>query len=351
MTHHPDSSSRRGAALLSLGVGVLMLAGKWLAYLLTGSHAILSDALESVVHVMATAFAFASILLNARPPDASYPYGYGKISYFSAGFEGGLIALAGLAIVYEAVEGLISGHALTRLDLGLALILAASVANLVLGLFLIRAGKRSRSLILVADGQHVLADSYTSFGVVFGIGLVMATGLTWLDGVVALLVGANILWTGYGLVREGVSGLMDRADPLLLARIVDALQAGRQPGWVDVHLLRAWQSGDRTFVDFHLVVPEDWTVVRLHEANHACEDLLRAALGEATEATIHFDPDRPGRYDASRPWTVATAVRATSRPVPVSEGARPDHDPASVMAAPLADGKEVESDPNPSILA
>ncbi|WP_435015929.1 cation diffusion facilitator family transporter [Tundrisphaera sp. TA3] len=335
MSQHPDTSSRRWAALLSLGVGVLMLAGKWVAYLLTGSNAILSDALESVVHVAATAFAFASIVLNARPPDAAYPYGYGKISYFSAGFEGALIALAGAVIVYEAGDGLIHGAELTRLDAGMAIILAASVANLALGLYLLRAGKRSNSLILIADGHHVLADSYTSFGVVLGVGLVLATGLTWLDGVVALIVGVNILWTGYGLVREGFSGLMDRADPSLLDRIVSALQAGRQPGWIDIHLLRAWQAGDRTFVDFHLVVPEDWTVGLLHEANHACDDLLRAALGDAAEVNIHFDPDRPGAYDARRPWTVATAIRQASPAREAAAPAGPGRTPEIRRADPL----------------
>jgi cation diffusion facilitator family transporter len=309
MSHnHPHEGGRQAAAVLSLVVGVGMLLGKWGAYLITGSHAILSDALESVVHVAATAFALVSIRLSARPPDPKYPYGYGKITFFSAGFEGGLIALAALAILYEAIQGFIRGEPLRRLDLGLAIIFVASVVNLALGLWLIRKGKATKSLILEADGEHVLTDSYTSFGVVAGVALVLLTKLEWLDGVVAIAVGLNILWTGYRLVREAVTGLMDRADPAVLEKIVGALQQGRRPGWIDLHQLRSWQAGDRTYVDFHLVVPEDWSVVQLHETNDQCRDLLRASLGMPTDVIIHFDPDM-SRFDGRTPWTVAHAVR------------------------------------------
>jgi cation diffusion facilitator family transporter len=317
MSHAPSPhyAARRRAALVSLVVGVGMLGGKWAAYLLTGSHAILSDALESVVHVVATAFALASIVLSGRPPSAKYPYGYGKIAYFSAGFEGGLIALAAVAILYEAIRGLIWGQELRRLDLGLVLIFLASAINLALGLMLVRQGRRTHSLILVADGQHVLTDAYTSFGVVAGVALVRMTGWNWLDGAVAIAVAVNILWTGYHLVREGVTGLMDRADFALLSRIVAALQAGRRPGWIDLHQLRAWQAGDRTFVDFHLVVPPHLTVVELHQINDDCHLLLRDLPGEATEVIIHFDPDRPDApFDPHTPWTVESAVRTPGPP-------------------------------------
>lgn len=313
--------ARRSAALLSLAVGFLMLFGKWTAFVITGSYAILSDALESVVHVVATAFALASIVLAARPPDMKYPYGYGKIGYFSAGFEGGLIALAGLAILYEATLGLIRGSEPSRLDLGMLLIAAAAGINLVLGLFLIRLGKRTNSLILTADGQHVLADSWTSFGVLVGVALVYLTHLSWLDGLVAIGFGLNILWTGWTLVRESFSGLMDRADPVLLGRIVAALQAAREPGWIDVHQLRAWQAGDRVFVDFHLAVPHEWTVSRIHDCNDRIHDLLRELLGDETELIVHFDPDRPD-FDTDRPWTVETATRVPG-PDPAHAGPEP----------------------------
>ncbi len=301
---------RRKAALLSLAVGVGMLIGKWAAYWLTGSNAILSDALESVVHVAATTFALVSIIMAAKPADPKYPYGYGKIAYFSAGFEGGMIAVAALAILYEGVKGLIFEEELTRLDLGLALIGLASVVNLVLGAALVRWGKETSSTILMADGVHVLADAYTSFGVVAGVALVWLTGWNWLDSVIAIALGLNILWTGYGLVQESITGLMGRSDPDLLAKIVDALQSGRRPGWLDIHELRAWQSGDQTFIDFHLVVPIEWTVEKLHDTNHEAEEVLCAALGSA-EVIIHYDPEREGLATPVA-WTVGSATRLTS---------------------------------------
>lgn len=305
---HLLEKQRRFAAMVSVGVGVLMLLDKWAAYGLTGSHAILSDALESVVHIAATVLALASLVVASRPPDPKYPYGYGKIGYFSAGFEGGLITVAAVAIFFEAGRGFLAPEPLRNLDAGFLLILAASVINLALGLWLIRWGRRTNSLILIADGRHVLTDSYTSFGVVAGVLLVRLTSWDALDPTIAVLVGLNIIWTGFGLVREGFSGLMDRADPDLLARIVEALRTSRDPGWLDLHQLRAWQSGDRVHVDFHLVVPSSWTVEQIHDSHDAACDLLRAALGPRTETIIHFDPSRPGGFETAS-WTLDSAVR------------------------------------------
>jgi cation diffusion facilitator family transporter len=164
---------------------------------------------------------------------------------------------------------------------------------------------------LKADGKHILSDSYTSFGVLIGVALVWLTGWQWLDPLVAVLVAISILVTGYHLVRDAITGLMDRADRELLDRIVSALREVRQPDWIDVHHLRAWQSGDRTFVDFHLVVPPNWTVVQIHLASDVCLARLKEVLGEPTEMLIHFDPDQPELRDF-RPmpgWSVSSAVR------------------------------------------
>lgn len=321
----------RGGAVLSLVVGLALVAGKWGAYVLTGSHAILSDALESVVNVLAAGFALVCVLLSERPPDPKYPYGYGKIAYFSAGFEGGLIALAALAIFYESAQGFVRHEPLRRLDLGLSLVLASGLVSLALGRWLIGQGRRVGSLILEADGRHVQADAVTSLGVLVGVGLVRLTGWVWIDPAIALVVGLSLLGTGGRLAREAVTGLMGRADPELLTRIVTALEEARRPGWIDLHHLRAWQAGDRRFVDFHLVVPRTWTVVHLHEANDLCLEALRRALGEPTEIIIHFDPDRPELRDdlPGPPWTVATAVRI---PGASDLGGEPDP-PRSLSAA------------------
>jgi len=304
-------SRRRRAILISLVVGSVTLLMKWAAYLLTGSHAIQSDALESIVNILATGFALLSILLSARPPDPKYPYGYGKITYVSAGFEGGLITVAALVIFYEAIQGLIRRESMRNPGWGLVLIAGAGVICLLLGLWLLGQGKRHDSLVLKADGQHILTDSYTSFGVVIGLGLVSLTGWQWLDSLVAVLVALSILVTGYRLMRDALTGLMSRADRELLDRIVLALREVRRPDWIDVHQLRAWQSGDRTFVDFHLVVPRDWTVVQIHLASDLCLARLKELLGDSTEILIHFDPDQPA-LRGFRPmpaWTVASAVR------------------------------------------
>jgi cation diffusion facilitator family transporter len=302
---------RRNAVIVSLVVGSVMLAMKWAAYLLTDSHAIQSDALESIVNIFATGFALLSILLSERPPDPKYPYGYGKITYVSAGFEGGLITVAAMVIVYEAIQGLIRREPVRNPGWGLILVAIAGVTCLLLGLWLVSKGKRHDSLVLKADGQHILTDSYTSFGVLIGVGLVWATGWSWLDSLVAMVVAMSILATGYHLVRDAMTGLMDRADRALLDRIVQALRDVRRPDWIDVHHLRAWQSGDRTFVDFHLVVPRDWTVVQIHVASDLCLARLKEVLGESTEMLIHFDPDQPELrgFGPMPAWNVSSAVR------------------------------------------
>jgi cation diffusion facilitator family transporter len=306
-----ESRRRRRAMWLSLVVGIVLLGAKWLAYFLTGSSAILSDALESIINVVASAVALASLVLNDRPPDGKYPYGYGKVGYFSAGFEGALITLAALAILVESVKGLLWPPPLGSLGWGLALVALAGGVNLALGGLLIRRGRRTASLILEADGHHLVSDAVTSVGVLGGVTVVAFTGWQRLDPLVAMAVGLSIVRTGYRLVREAFVGLMDRADPELLGRIVRVLGAARGDGWLDLHQLRAWRAGDWVYVDCHLVVPGDWTVTQLHETNERCRAAVRSELGATTEVIIHFDPDRIERSwrIPEGPWTVASAVR------------------------------------------
>jgi cation diffusion facilitator family transporter len=311
LEHGAEARLRRRAMWVSLAVGIALLGAKWLAYYLTGSRAILSDALESIINVVASAVALASLVLNDRPPDPKYPYGYGKVGYFSAGFEGALISLAALAILVESIKGLIWPGPLGSLGWGLALVALAGAVNGALGLLLIRRGRRTASLILEADGRHLVTDSVTSVGVLIGVTVVALTGWTWLDPLVAMAVGLSIVRTGYRLVREAFLGLMDRADPEMLGRIVRVLGAARRDGWLDLHQLRAWRAGDWVYVDCHLVVPGDWTVSQLHEMNEQCRAAVRAELGATTEVIIHFDPDRIERTwrIPEGPWTVASAVR------------------------------------------
>lgn len=281
------------AARLSLAVAVVLLAVKMWAYVLTDSAAILSDALESIINVVAAAFAVLSVSVAAKPADTRHPYGHGNIEYYAAWFEGMLILFAAAAIFWECFDKIANPQPLPRLGAGIGLLTAASGVNLWLGLRLLRQGKRSGSLTLEADGRHVLTDVYTSVGVLLGLGLVWATGWLWLDGLVACLVGANIAWTGIALVRQSVAGFMNESDPALLTGICELLRQHRHPSWIDIHRLRAIKSGRAVHVDLHLILPRDMTLAEAHEQVDAMEKLLLAHLGPDADVMIHADPCDP----------------------------------------------------------
>lgn len=319
-----DERLRRRAATLSLLVGVVLLAVKYVAWLWTGSSAVLADALESIVNVVAALFAIASLAFAAQPADRGHPYGHGKIEFFSAAFEGGLIAFAALMIGWTALVQLWRGPQLRQLEVGLALTLAAGLVNAALGWWLVRTGRRTRSLVLVADGQHVLSDFWTSAGVVVGLFLVRATGVVWIDPVMAMLVGANLGYTGVRLVREAAGALLDEQDTVTIDRLVAVMNGTRDEGIIDVHRLRAIRAGRRTHVDGHVIVPEYWPV---YQAHHHTDGFVARVLAESAlegGVILHVDPCRrafcaqcrvagcpvrrePARED--RPITVETATR------------------------------------------
>jgi cation diffusion facilitator family transporter len=281
---------RRRAAMISFFVGTVMFAMKTGAYLLTNSAAILSDAIESVVHVIATGMALYSIILVGRPADRKHPYGYGKVEYFSAGVEGSLIVIAAIAICYEAARDLIAGSQLRSLDVGAWVIGAAGGINLALGLYLIRTGRKTRSLALVADGKHVLTDSYTSMGVLIGIVLVQITGVQILDPLFAIAVALNIIITGYGLIAQSVRGLMNTADPDTLDRTVKVMNHHRTPDMIDMHRLRAWSAGERRFIDFHLTLPYYLQLQKTHTIQDEVMEAIRDEFADQAEVLLHLDP-------------------------------------------------------------
>jgi cation diffusion facilitator family transporter len=333
---HADEDStdlrvRLGAGVVSLVVGSALLVAKYAAYRLTGSTAILSDALESIVNVVAALFALGGLAFAGRPADRNHPYGHGKIEFFSAAFEGGLIAFAAVMIMYQAVSGLVYGTEVRQLDLGVAITAAAGVVNLALGVFLLRTGRRHESLTLVADGQHVLSDFWTSVGVVGGLLLVRVTGAVWLDPLVAGVVGMNLAWTGFRLVRHAAGGLLDEEDTELLHKLSSALNASLVPGIIRVHNLRAIRSGRFTHVDAHLVVPEFWSVDRAHDAADAFERRVIAASNLAGEIAFHTDPCR--RAHCAQCDIAACSIRVEpfrSRPaLTVDEIVQPDVVPAA----------------------
>jgi cation diffusion facilitator family transporter len=274
----------------SLLIGAGLMATKFIAFSLTGSAAILSDALESIINVVAAGFALTSIVIAAKSPDPAHPYGHGKVEYFSAGFEGALIILAALGIFYTAWPRLFHPHAIPKLEKGMLIILGTALVNLGLGAVLVIIGRRTESIVLVADGKHVLTDVYTTVGVVVGLVGVFFTGWTWLDGAVAILVGLNILVTGARLVHQAGAGLMDTSDPKLLEEICRVITEHRRPMWIDIHQLRARRAGSRVFMDFHLILPRDLSLDASHAEVKLLEKILADYFGAQTDILIHADP-------------------------------------------------------------
>ena len=282
------------AALMSVGVSLVLLVVKFIAYYLTDSAAIFSDALESIVNVFASVVAAYSLYLAHQPPDPLHPYGHGKVEFLSAGFEGGMILLAACVIAFRAVEEMVQGPGPHELTMGLWLIFGAGVVNGAVGLGLIGAGKRSGSIVLVADGQHLLTDAVTSAGVLVALVLMRLTGWAWIDPITALLVAAYIARTAWGLLSHSAAGLMDRQDiedQRLLVGILDAHVGpqGKEPQICSYHKLRHRHSGRYHWVDFHLVVPADWDIRQAHETASAIEYEIEQALGEGN-ATAHVEP-------------------------------------------------------------
>jgi cation diffusion facilitator family transporter len=334
------SRARLRAGVVSVAVSGVLLGAKYQAYLLTGSTAVLSDALESIVNVMAAMFAVGGLVFAGRPADRNHPYGHGKIEFFSAAFEGGLISFAAVLIGYQVVMALWRGAEIRRVEWGLVIVLVAGLVNLALGWYLVRAGRRYDSLALVADGQHVLSDFYTSAGIVVGLLLVRLTGVGWLDPVVAGIVALNLLWTGYRLVRHAAGGLLDEEDPALLRRLLAVLDRHMGQGAIRVHHLRAIREGRFHHIDAHLVVPEFWSIERAHELS---EDLAAHAIRElAVEGELAFHTDPCHRaYCAMCDLGGCPVRREPFRarpPLTLDEAVRPDMPPpGSAAAAPTTE--------------
>ena len=296
---------KTAAMAASLAVTALMLVGKTAAWHVTGSAAILSDAMESVVHVLATGVAALSLWYGQQAPDRRHPYGHGKIAYFSAGFEGALIGVAALGIFYAALHELYAGPQISRIGVGLLVTAALAAVNGVLGLSLVRVGRRHHSAVLVANGLHVLTDMWTSLGVVIGVGLVWVTGWLWVDPVVAMLAGANILYTAASLLRGAFNGLLDQASPEASELLVGRLQAAVDRGEVDgFHQLRHREADNVRWIEVHVLAPGDLSLETAHGRVTRLEDDLRALFPQGqTYITTHLEPthahgDHPDGHEA-----------------------------------------------------
>ncbi len=289
----PARSPAVTAGFVSLAASVVILLVKLAAYLYTGSMALLADAAESSVNVIAAAVMTASVSISRRPPDSDHPYGHGKAEPLSAAVEGALIAGAATFIAVEAVRRLAVGSVLGHLGAGMAISAAAGLANLLLGVYLLRVGKRESSEALRADGIHVLSDTLTTAASIAALVAVQVTGFVVIDPIVALIVAANLAWAGARVVRRSLTGLLDEADFGLLVRLANALQAARKPEWCDIHQLRSRIAGRRRHVDLHLVVPRYFTMDEAHEVEDGLEAALAAAVEGDEDFVVHIDPCRP----------------------------------------------------------
>jgi cation diffusion facilitator family transporter len=277
---------QKWVALISL----LLLSVKLVAYYLTYSVAILTDALESIVNVVAGFIGLYSLYVASKPRDKEHPYGHGKVEYISAAVEGTLIGSAGAIILYKAIKNLLQPVPLQQIDQGILLVGVTAVANFVMGFICLRTGNKNNSPALIASGKHLQSDTWSTIGIIIGLVLLYFTGYAWIDGVVAILFGLFIMFTAYRIIRKSIAGIMDEADVELLQKMVHILDAKKRENWVDLHNLRVIKYGTVLHVDCHLTVPWYLNVQEAHREVEALAELIRQEYGESLELFVHSDP-------------------------------------------------------------
>jgi cation diffusion facilitator family transporter len=285
-----DMGLRKKAAALSFLVSVVVFSIKLYAYHLTLSTAILSDALESVVNIVAALVAVVVIRYVSEPADKEHPYGHGKVEYFSAAFEGGLIVFAALMIAYQSIMALVKGHTLNQLDDGLVLVVIATVFNFGLSLYLKRVSQVQKSEALAASGAHLMSDVVTTAGIVLGLGLVIITKWYWIDPLLAIGVSFHLIWEGSKIVRRSISGLIDEVDVSSLRSLSESFSRNRREGIINIHNLKTIRSGSFHHVDAHLVVPEFWNIATVHELTEEFERAVVQDYPFDGEIAFHLDP-------------------------------------------------------------
>lgn len=285
-----DQKVRIRIGFISFAVGSFVLALKWIAYYLTSSAALKSDAIESIVNVVAAVFALGAVVFAGKPADKSHPYGHGKIEYFSAAFEGGMVSLAAVFIMYESIISLIEGQQIRSINLGLAINAGAGVINGLLGVYLVSAGKKFKSKAIEADGHHVLSDFYTTGGIILGLLVVKFTQISWLDPVIAMGVACVLAITGFKLVKSSASALLDEEDEGLIVKIVNVINKFRSTDVISVHALKTMRSGRFTHVDIHIAVPEFYEIGKAHDLVEKFGEKIIQELKIEGEFHSHIDP-------------------------------------------------------------
>lgn len=270
-------------------ISVILFVIKIAAWYLTGSVAILTDALESIVNVVSGFIGLYSLYLAALPKDRNHPYGHGKVEFLSAATEGILIIVAGVIIIYEAISQLKNPEPVHQLDYGIVLTALAGIVNYIAGLIAVQKGTKNKSIALTASGRHLQSDAYSTLGILIGLGLLYITGWDWLDSFTALIFAFIIIYTGVRIVSRSVSGIMDEADEKLLEELIQVIQSARQPNWIDLHNLRIIKYGTTLHLDCHLSVPWYFNVNQAHNEIDTLERLIRDKFGESVELFVHTD--------------------------------------------------------------
>lgn len=274
-------------------LSVVLFLIKIAAWLLTNSVAILTDALESTVNVVAAIIGLYSIILASKPRDINHPYGHGKAQYISAAIEGALISLAGLVIIYEAIQQLINPVPIEKLNMGIYLTVFSGLVNYLAGIYAIKRGKKDRSLILESAGNHMLTDAYSTLAMVIGLTILLLTKLYWLDSAIAMTFAFIILLTGYRVIRRSLTGIMDEANVKTLQEVIDLLQNKRKDDWVDLHNLRVLDQGQTMHVDAHLTLPWYYDVKKAEEEIHLLEEMIDTNFENKIDVFIHVDACQP----------------------------------------------------------
>ena len=271
-------------------VAIILFLFKITAYFLTKSVAVLTDALESIVNVIAGFIGLYSLYVAAKPRDDDHPYGHGKAEFLSAAIEGVLITIAGIFIIYEAILHFIDPHPLLKLDYGMLLIGITGIINFAVGRVSLNRGKKNNSAALIASGKHLISDTYTTIGIVVGLALIYFTHYVWIDGAVAIIFAIIVIYTGYTVLRSSIAGIMDEADKKLLGEMVEFLNKNRRENWIDLHNLRVIKYGSVLHIDCHLTVPWYLTVSDAHAEVEALTQLIRKEFGSTIEVFVHTDP-------------------------------------------------------------
>lgn len=304
-------------------VALVLFAIKIVAWYITQSVAILTDALESTVNVIAGFIGLYSLYVAAKPRDEDHPYGHGKAEFVSAAVEGTLILIAGFVIIYESIDNFVHPHQIQKLDYGIGLVAITAAINFFVGYFSERKGKKNNSLALMASGKHLQTDTWSTIGIIIGLALILLTGYKWLDGVVAIIFAFIIIYTGYGIIRSSLAGIMDEIDKELLTQLITVLNNNRKENWIDLHNLRVIKYGGQLHIDCHMTVPWYLNVHEAHVEIDGLTGLIKKEFSDSIEFFVHTDgcldfschicnkqdcPVRQHPYENQVEWTLSNII-------------------------------------------